>query len=152
MRETHYQGYARHTDNLDVSQVVSVAAMEWRVSAETENEIIDFYTSFVGPKISSSPDILRFRLFEVDNATVLQGASYETKEKDSLHTYFTLVELETEEWPWDVVIELAENEKWKQYFEAQRVVVSCYLSDESGWANDETEMATESLSGEEIVH
>ncbi|KAH7385504.1 hypothetical protein DE146DRAFT_621455 [Phaeosphaeria sp. MPI-PUGE-AT-0046c] len=106
----------------DMSQVASVAAMEWRVTQEMKEEIISWYTSYVGPLISSSPDIIRFRLFEVDNATVLQGESYETKEKDSLHTYFTMVELETEEWPWDVVLELAENEKWKQYFEAQREV------------------------------
>lgn len=106
----------------DMSQVASVAAMEWKVTQEMKDEITNWYTSYVGPLISSSQDIIRFRLFEVDNATVLQGQSYETKEKDELHTYFTMVELETEEWPWDVVIELAENEKWKQYFEAQREV------------------------------
>jgi hypothetical protein len=98
--------------------------MEWHVPIEQQDEILDFYTSYVGPLISSSPDILRFRLLKVSNATVLQGDSYVTKEKDGLHTFFTLVELETEEWPWDVVFELAENEKWKQYFEAQRTVVS----------------------------
>ena len=105
-------------------QVASVAAMEWRVTQEMKEEITTWYTSYVGPLISSSPDIIRFRLFEVDNATVLEGEKYETKEKDELHTYLTMVELETEEWPWDVVIELAENEKWKQYFEAQREIVS----------------------------
>lgn len=98
--------------------------MEWKVSAERQDEVLEFYTSYVAPKVSSSPDVLRLRMFEVDNATVLQGTSYETKEKDSLHTYFTLVEFETDDWPWEAVIELAENPDWRKYFEAQKLVVS----------------------------
>lgn len=47
-----------------------------------------------------SPDVLRYRVLEVDAATTLQGTSYETKEKDSLHTFLSLVELETDQWPW----------------------------------------------------
>lgn len=108
---------------LDISHIASVAAMEWRVSADMEDEVLKFYTTVVGPKISSSPDVLRFRFFEVDNATVMQGSSYVTKEKDALHTYFTMVEMESEQWPWDAVVELAENEQWKTYFESQTVVV-----------------------------
>jgi hypothetical protein len=89
-----------------------------------EDEVVRWYKAYVGPKLSSSPDVLRMRLLEVDNATVLQGTSYETKEKDALLTYFTLVEFATEDYPWDVIFELAENEQWKQYFEMQTVVVS----------------------------
>jgi hypothetical protein len=132
--------------------VVSIAASEWRVGAEQQDEIMDFYTSYVGPTISSSPDVLRIRLFEVDTATVLEGESYKTEEKEKLHTYFTLIELETEQWPWDVIFELAENEKWKKYFEKQSSVVSRDLRMHMNRANSQTEMAIEFLSCEQDVY
>jgi hypothetical protein len=108
---------------LDIQYISSVAAMEWRVSADKEEEVLKYYMDTVGPTISSSPDVLRFRVFEIDNATIMQGGQYSSKEKDELHTYFTLVELETEEWPWDVVVDLADQRGWKEYFEKQKVVV-----------------------------
>jgi hypothetical protein len=98
--------------------------MEWRVTAEKAEEVLKYYNEVVGPTISSSPDVLRFRVFLIDNATIMQGGTYSTKEKDELHTYFTLVELESEEWPWDVVVDLADTQGWKEYFETQKVVVS----------------------------
>jgi len=97
--------------------------MEWRISPGLEDEVIRWYTSFLAPKLSSSPDVLRMRLFEVDNATVLRGASYETKEKDALHTYFSLVEFATEDYPWDVVLAIAQDEYWRRYFENRDAVV-----------------------------
>jgi hypothetical protein len=98
--------------------------MEWRVPDDRMEEVFDFYTTCVAPNMIKSPDVLRFRVFEVDNATVLLSDSYETKPKDALHTYFTLVEMETEEWPWDVIIELDTTSKFQEYFEGQAVVVS----------------------------
>lgn len=106
----------------DVASVVSIAVMEWRISSDMVSEVLDFYVSTVGPKISSSPDVLRFRFFEIDNAIVSEGGSCVTKDKEALPTYFTLVELESEHWPWDVVVELAENKEWKLFFEAQTIV------------------------------
>jgi hypothetical protein len=122
-----YHGVLRkHISNqgLDVSQVACVGAMEWRVPEERQEEIFDFYTTFVAPEMIKSPDVLRFRVFEVDNAAVLEGNQFETKEKSTVHTFFTLVEMETEEWPWDVIIELDTVSKYKEFFEGQNVVVS----------------------------
>src|ERR1051325_6420007 len=126
--------------------------MEWRVSAEMQEEIVSWYISFLAPKFSNIPDVLRFRLFEVDNATVLQGVSYETKAKDSLHTYFTLVELESEEWPWEAILELCDNKEWLQFFEAQRMVVSQVCGVYREYANRVTDVATQLLHREETVH
>jgi hypothetical protein len=98
--------------------------MEWRVPEDKQDEIFHFYTTFVAPRMIESPEVLRFRVFEVDNATVLQGDSFETKEKNTVHTYFTLVEMETEEWPWEAILELDTVERYREYFEGQKVVVS----------------------------
>jgi hypothetical protein len=101
-----------------------VSAVEWKVAADMKDEVLDFYISYLGPKVASSPDTIRFRLFEVEDANVIQGDSQKIKEKDSLHSYFALVEFETEEWPWDVLFELSQNEQYNKYFETQEVVVS----------------------------
>lgn len=93
--------------------------MEWQIAPEVEDVVIGVYKSYVAPTIKQSPDVLRIRLYKVDNATTLQGSSHETKEKSTLHSYFTLLEFATEEYPWDVVLELAEHELWKKYFEKQ---------------------------------
>ena len=110
--------------DVDHSEVVSVAVMEWQIEDGKEKEVLDFYKAEAAPTIASSPDVLRFRLFKIKNATVKQADSYETLEKKKLHTYLTLAELETEDWPWDVVIALGEKPKWKEYCEGQKVVVS----------------------------
>lgn len=104
--------------------VASVAVMEWQVEEAAETEVLDFYKTKAAPTIASSPDVLRFRMFKIKNATVLKSDSYETLEKKRLHKFLTLIELETEDWPWDVVVALGETPKWREYFEAQEVVVS----------------------------
>lgn len=114
----------RHADHLDIA---SVAVMEWQVEEGNEKEVLDFYKSEAAPTIASSPEVLRFRMFEIKNATVLQAGSYKTLEKKNLHTYLTVAELESEEWPWDVVVALGEKPKWKEYFEGQKVVVSLFV-------------------------
>jgi hypothetical protein len=98
--------------------------MEWHISKDKETEIMDYYTTIIGPLVAANADTIRIRLFEVDNATVLQGLSYETTERSSLNSYLTIVEFETEEWPWDLAFALSENKKWGEYFEAQKEVVS----------------------------
>lgn len=100
--------------------------MEWQVdaTADEEEKVLDFYRSEAAPTIASSPDVLRFRMFKIKDAAVLKANSYETLEKKSLHKYLTLAELESDDWPWDVVVALGENPKWREYFERQEVVVS----------------------------
>ncbi|KAK1907643.1 hypothetical protein P3342_005971 [Pyrenophora teres f. teres] len=123
----------------DIEHVASVAAMEWRIPADKEEEVLKYYMEVVGPTIASSPDVLRFRLFTVDRATSIQGSSYVEKDSKLLHKYFTLVELESEEWPWDVVVELAEDENWKNYFDTQAVVkwqLSHYLVTQANHKNN----------------
>lgn len=126
VRILHEQAYsASKTDGkADHADVVSVAVMEWQVKEGDEKAIVDFYHSEAAPTIAGSPDVLRFRMLKIQNATVLKAGSYDTLEKDKLHTYLTLVELETEEWPWDVVIALGELPKWRDYWEGQKAVVS----------------------------
>ena len=97
--------------------------MEWSIAPGMEQEVLDFYISTVGPLLSSAPEMLRFRFFEIDNATVWQTDSYITKEKKDLHKYFTLCELESEQWPWEELLELSKLDKWRNWFEAQTVVV-----------------------------
>lgn len=106
------------------ADVVSVAIMEWEIEAGKEEEVLDFYYTECVPMITVSPDILRARMFKIKNATVLKAGSHETLEKGNLHTYLTIMELESEEWPWDKIVALGDNIKWREYFEAQKGVVS----------------------------
>lgn len=98
--------------------------MEWNIPPGMEDEVLDFYINKVGPCISSSPDVLRFRLFKITSARKWVDNEYMDIDKSTLHTYFTLVELATDEWPWSVVVDLADDVKWSSYFESQTVVVS----------------------------
>ena len=111
------------TMRVDLSHVASIVAMEWRVAEEFRDDVFEFYTTQVAPMFTDSEGMLRVRLFEVDDSTSLQGSSFETKERDSSHGYFTLVELDTEEWPWEDIVDLGSNEQWKRYFEDPKVVV-----------------------------
>ncbi|RMZ71832.1 hypothetical protein GMOD_00009175 [Pyrenophora seminiperda CCB06] len=106
----------------DIEDVACVTAMEWSIVADKEADVLKYYMEVVGPLIAQSPDVLRFRLFQVDSATTIQGNQYTQKESKKLHKFFTMVELASEEWPWDVVVELAEDEQWKAYFDTDAVV------------------------------
>jgi len=110
-------------DLADASTINSVAVMEWQVALERHDEVLDFYIKEAAPTIASSPDVLRFRLFKIDNATAMEGMSQVTLEKATLDTYLTIVELESDDWPWDVVVVLAEKPKWREYFDGQSIVV-----------------------------
>jgi hypothetical protein len=138
-------------DTPDASQIASVTAIEWHVPSDLRDEIMEWYESCVVTKMTSSPDVLRHRLFELDNATVLESAAHSTKAKESLHTYFSFVEFDTEDWPWDVILELAETEKWREWFEGQKVVVSCAFT--LFWeVLTLIDLATRPLFGEETLH
>ena len=97
--------------------------MEWQIAPDMEDEVIHFYTSVVGPLLTTSPDVLTLRLMKIENAAVWKNGSHDTKDKKELQTFFTFSELATEQWPWDVVMQLSEMEKWKTFFEPQTIVV-----------------------------
>ena len=125
--------------------------MEWCVAHDMYKEVMDFYLGFIVPNFASHPDVLRLRVFEVANATSLQGDTYITKEKDDeLHRFFTMVEFATEDWPWESVIELSGNEKWLRYFDSQTAVVSM-VAIVAVQKLMMTEMATQPLLSEESL-
>ncbi|KAF2127539.1 hypothetical protein P153DRAFT_319820 [Dothidotthia symphoricarpi CBS 119687] len=116
------------------AEIASVAAMEWHLPADMEDKVLDYYINDVAPGIMTSPDVLRFRLFKVKNATVWEKNTHTTLDKTALKTYFTLVELAGDEWPWAAIVDMAEDERWKAYFESQTVVkwqLSHYLVQKS---------------------
>ncbi|KZM21557.1 uncharacterized protein EKO05_0000708 [Ascochyta rabiei] len=106
----------------EYADIASVAVMEWQVEEGREKEVLDFYKAEAAPTIASSPEVLRFRMFKIQNATVFKAGLYETLGKETTHTYLTVAELEREEWPWDVVVVLGENPKWREYFDSQKAV------------------------------
>ncbi|KAF5853474.1 hypothetical protein GGP41_002056 [Bipolaris sorokiniana] len=125
----------------DIEHIASIAAMEWTIDEAREEEVLKYYYEVVGPTISSSPDVLRFRLFKLDRAVVVDRDQKRTfLDSKGLHRYFTLVELESEEWPWDVVVDIAEKPGWAEYFETQTVVkwqLSHYLTRSTFWEHKE---------------
>jgi hypothetical protein len=105
-----------------VAAIESVTCLEWRVPIELHDEVFEYYTGTVVPLIMESPEVLRLRILEIDNAITQRGSTFGTKEKRTVHTFLTMVEMESDEWPWEVVMELAEDKKWEKYFEKQDVV------------------------------
>ncbi|KAH7072142.1 hypothetical protein BKA63DRAFT_517001 [Paraphoma chrysanthemicola] len=106
----------------DASHIASVTGMEFHVPSELQDEVLAYYRAVMAPIIARSPDTIRFRLFEVDNATVLEGTEHSTKDRKTLHSYFVFAEFATEDWPWDAVLELGEDKNWVAWFEGQKVV------------------------------
>ncbi|KAL5114879.1 hypothetical protein ACEQ8H_007257 [Pleosporales sp. CAS-2024a] len=114
---------AEDWDGSDPSIIESVTCLEWQVPLDRQEEVMKYYTEGVIPLVMEGQDVLRVRIFEVDNAIVQRGIDMGTKDKTAVHSFFTLVEMESDEWPWDIVMELSEDERWVKYFEKQDVVV-----------------------------
>lgn len=106
----------------DVAAIESVTCLEWAVPVDMQEEVFKYYTGTVVPMIMGCPEVLRLRILEVDNAITQRGSTLGTKDKKTVHTFLTIVEMESDEWPWDVVMELAEDKNWEKYFEKQDVV------------------------------
>ncbi len=103
--------------------VMSVACMEWSIAPEMHAEVVDFYLTVMVPTLSRAPEMLRIRLFEVLNATVWKKDSYTTQETSGFHTFFLLMEMDSEDWPWEELMELSNSKQWRQWFENQTAVV-----------------------------
>lgn len=111
----------------DPNDIISVAVLEWHVTdpAFTE-EILNYYTSTVGPMMCSSPTVLRFRFCEIEDAVEQTNDTNFAKSTKPMHKYFSIAEMAEESWPWDVIVEMAEDGKWAKYFESQTVAVCFY--------------------------
>jgi len=122
-----------------------------RVSKEFKDNVLEYFTTVMIPYIMKSPDVHRFRLFEVDNATVLEGASHETKENDDTLPYLSLVEFATEDYPWDVILEMADTDEWKRWVGDPKMMVCLNRVWCSGYSDKGTDMAGRPLLGQQIV-
>jgi hypothetical protein len=116
-----------------------------------KDDVYEYYCNVVAPLVADAPEVLRLRLMEIDNAIQQRGAALEMLEKKDIHTYFVLVELEGEDWPWEVVVELSTQEKWMKWFEKQDVVVSQCANPTLNRANRAIEMVFEPISRKESV-
>jgi hypothetical protein len=113
----------KQADKVDLSHIASVSAVEMQVSKEYKDDVLGYFTSTMVPYMMESPDIHRFRLFEVDNATVFEGSKQETANKEDLRPYFCLVEFATEDYPWDVILEMADTDEWKRWVGDPKMMV-----------------------------
>jgi hypothetical protein len=123
-----------------------------QVSKEYKDNVLEYFTSTMVPYMMKSPDIHRFRLFEVDNATVFEGGKQETINKEDMSPYFCLVEFATEDYPWDVILEMADTDEWKRWIGDPKMMVCfncvCYCD----YANVAADMAGQPLSCQQAVH
>jgi hypothetical protein len=138
-------------DGLDPEAVASIACLEWHVPKELQVDVFDYYCNVVAPLVAAAPEVLRLRLMEIDTAIQQRGAAFHMQQKEDIHTYFVLVELDGEDWPWEVVVELSSQENWIKWFEKQDVVVSQLAILILSRANGTVEMVIESIPREEGV-
>lgn len=142
----------KQADKVDLSHIASVSAVEMQVSKEYKDDVLGYFTSTMVPYMMESPDIHRFRLFEVDNATVYEGSKQETANKEDLRPYFCLVEFATEDYPWDVILEMADTDEWKRWIGDPKMMVCFDCVSCSEYANVAADMAGQPFPCQQTVH
>lgn len=94
----------------------------WQPSADVHDEVMEWFINEFTPGMLDSPELLRTRLFKLDNVSHIRGQKQEQVDKDSLLQYMTLWEFETEEFPWEILVYLGSSDKWRLYVEDGKFV------------------------------
>lgn len=106
----------------------------WQPAADVHDELMDWFINEFTPGMLDSPELLRTRVFKLENVSYIRGQKQEEVDKASLHQYMTLWEFETEEFPWEIMVYLGSSEKWRLYVENGKLV--CYRLSARAGGND----------------
>ncbi|KAF9693534.1 hypothetical protein EKO04_008110 [Ascochyta lentis] len=108
--------------NGDGADVVSVLLFEWQPRQGSEQQVVDFYQTAIGPMLSMAPEILRLRWFKVKNPVARTEDPRQIVDSENLYNYLSIAEMDCEEWPWGEIFALNDLPQWSEYFEGQKAV------------------------------
>jgi hypothetical protein len=121
----------------------------WQPVAAVHDDFVEWFRTDLAPGMLESPELLRTRIFKLQQASVVQNGQIEEKDINNMFNYMTVWEFDCEDLPWEILVYLGSSERWRHYVEsghvqwqiAQFLVNRTYPEDEST-DSPETKRAT----------
>ncbi|KAL5114610.1 hypothetical protein ACEQ8H_007515 [Pleosporales sp. CAS-2024a] len=89
----------------------------WQPLHHVHDEFIHWVSTEFIPGMLDNPDVLRARIFKLDQAFHSEGAKTEPVDTEKMYQYMTVWEFGCEELPWEVIVYLGSSKGWRHYVE-----------------------------------
>ena len=96
--------------------------VRWQPVEAHHDQFVKWFTEEFAPGMLESPELLRLRIFKLENASLIQDQNVEQKSPGSLYQYLTYWEFDCDELPWEILVYLGSSERWRYYVEGGHLV------------------------------
>ena len=94
----------------------------WQPVEAAHDQFVKWFTDEFAPGMLESPELLRLRVFKLENASLIQDKKVEQKSPGSMYQYLTFWEFDCDELPWEILVYLGSSERWRYYVEGGHLV------------------------------
>lgn len=108
----------------DVHDIQMWIVVLWQPVEAHHDQFVQWFTDEFAPGMLESPELLRLRIFKLENASLIKDQSVEQKSPSDMYQYLTFWEFDCDELPWEILVYLGSSERWRYYVEGGHLVRS----------------------------
>ena len=97
----------------------------WQPEEAVHDQFVEWFKDEFAPGMLESPELLRTRIFKLENASLVQNGRHEQQELSKVYQYLTFWEFDCDDLPWEILVYLGSSERWRYYVEGGHLVGHC---------------------------
>ncbi|KAH7397219.1 hypothetical protein BKA66DRAFT_408964 [Pyrenochaeta sp. MPI-SDFR-AT-0127] len=101
----------------DVHDIQMWIVVRWQPVEAVHDQFVDWFRDEFAPGMLESPELLRMRIFQLENASTVKDQKHEQQDTSSLYRYLTFWEFDCDELPWEILVYLGSSDRWRYYVE-----------------------------------
>lgn len=94
----------------------------WQPVDAYHDEFVSWFSKEFAPGMLESPELLRMRIFKLDNASTVKDQKHEQQNTKPMYQYMTFWEFDCDDLPWEILLYLGGSERWRYYVEGGHLV------------------------------
>lgn len=94
----------------------------WQPNEDVHDQFVDWFKNEFAPGMLESPELLRTRIFKLENASLIQNGAHEQQDTSKVYSYLTFWEFDCDDLPWEILVYLGSSERWRYYVEGGHLV------------------------------
>lgn len=113
---------ADYCADVDAHDVQMWIIVRWQPVDAVHDQFVAWFRDEFAPGLLESPELLRMRIFQLENASAVRDQKHEQQNTSSLYQYLTFWEFDCDDLPWEVLVYLGSSEQWRYYVEGGHLV------------------------------
>ncbi|KAF1941719.1 hypothetical protein EJ02DRAFT_404080 [Clathrospora elynae] len=118
---TEYASWDREDWRGDSHDIQMWIVVLWQPALAIHDEFVKWFQTEFTPGLLESPELLRTRIFKLENASLVKDQKHEQVDTESMYQYMTFWEFDCDELPWEILVYLGSSERWRYYIEGGHV-------------------------------